>query len=456
MIKRKGLKKNINTKRRVEHSGVHCGFSLVEVLISLAILAIFGTSLYAGLRSSALLNSRAFYTQEATTHAQRAMESVRGLRFTDVTDPDAIEADLQALFGGGGIDAADIIVDTTLWSANDNEGVGAHTFTQMTYRLPGVQIASRTYEMRVTLDPLPYSVGAVEHDATGMAGIFIDDANIVELPRIEQIDGLRFPLIGTELQQPEQWVTFTDPADDDYAVLTALVGEARSHGLSSTREQIFNAMEKTIFVTISGDDDRIRVIADLVYEATVSGTTIRKAYNVYDSRFSLSFDENTGMWTRGGRIYLFATAFIDYRDALGNNFQRPHGNHIVIDHSGYDTLLGRMLELYLVRGFYTDTAGVIRGSEFDSIAFRLPSPGGTEYYYSDALAAVVTGEEEYGWLRFLTNVKGDLGATTIDVDHLGNTIGLDRARLANYEVTVDMVNENGDVVASIVSTMRIR
>ena len=55
------------------------GFSLVEVLVCIALLAVISVPIFAGIRTSAKLNFNAHNTQMLTSYAQEELEIVKAL-----------------------------------------------------------------------------------------------------------------------------------------------------------------------------------------------------------------------------------------------------------------------------------------------------------------------------------------------------------------------------------------
>ncbi|MBQ8598396.1 MAG: type II secretion system protein, partial [Lachnospiraceae bacterium] len=81
MLKRNTQKVHIHPMRANE------GFSLVEVLVCIALIALICVPLFSGIRTSAILNNKAHYTQLVTAYAQEELENVKSLSVERYTAP---------------------------------------------------------------------------------------------------------------------------------------------------------------------------------------------------------------------------------------------------------------------------------------------------------------------------------------------------------------------------------
>ena len=62
------------------------GFSLVEVLVCVAIISIISIPILQGMRTAATLNFKANKTQKATAYAQEEIEKIKALTVQQYTD----------------------------------------------------------------------------------------------------------------------------------------------------------------------------------------------------------------------------------------------------------------------------------------------------------------------------------------------------------------------------------
>jgi prepilin-type N-terminal cleavage/methylation domain-containing protein len=457
------------------------GFSLVEVLVCVFILAIFCIPLLRGFNMSALNNNRAHHTQMATAYAQQTLERVVAARLdidnhndtggADTVDGWDLEEQITALL----TDAASAEVpdfnsaqttdgDTfrgALAAANPiyNNPEYHHLFETITFAQDNIPIGGREYNMTVTLDPLPYSQEVADPTAESIAR----EANVFRVSSVDDVDGLRFPVIADEINS------------FDGGILNFLLDTAVSRGITGlTEEQIYRNLSKEVIVDIehlllpasppvAGPNGEIqgtvKVTCDVRYNVDVGGFVEEKIYNVYMGIFELA--RGNDQWNTGGRIYIFAKAYRD--NTPGNswghlgNAASDGGNIMSINNFTVIANTAIPLDIYLVRGFESD------GTNFYADQFRQVRVNSDNYYTFPHPNPALTGERQFssgGTLTNLhTNIKGSINDLSLPVDpnadaHL-NTVGTERPRLRNYVVTVTLRDTDGRLVAEVTTTKRV-
>lgn len=444
------------------------GFSLVEVLVGVAVLAIFCIPLFRGFRISAVNNNRAHHTQEATAYAQKTLEAVKSMRIdvdgamkrdgTILTQleeciKDDSSSDIEVDFITSVVDAEAKRDAFTDYQGNDDY---TGLFTAVGFKQENIIIGGRTYNLEVEMDPLPYS----KKQTVGTN--YAEDANVYAASQVSDVDGMNFPLIADEINQYDSSIQAT------FLERARTIGHATA--FAEGEKSIYSGLIKKVIVDIvdisSGSSaNSILVICDVKYEIDYNydGTdyNLTQTYNVYTGRFDLDCgkeceDEHPeedmfSGWKKGGNIYIFAKA---YRDNTGASYAssgdgRISGNEIEIK-SNY--IGNHPLDVFLVRGHYADGESV----NFNSVNITV---NGTNYcYYSTVpdTSIVLAGEERYEDIQFHTNIKGMLSALRLDPSEKEQTIGKEEPKLRSYEVRVRLIEtESGKTAASVTSTKRV-
>ncbi len=453
------------TKRanRNEGLGKNQGFSLVEVLVCIAILAIFCIPLFSGFRSTALMNNKAHHIQGATAYAQKTMEAIKSMQI-DVDNLGALETQLAELLEDS--EGKDVTVWDDLDTDLRNEFDSNHAsyagdekydslFKIVYYQQEEINIGGRKYDMNVSLNPIPYSnVKADTAEELTQA----DDANVYALTRIDDVDGMKYPVIAGEIERYEA----------GSAILNTMMEKAEAIDKQGVFEEglltIYQNLTKEIIVTINpsgtgvGMDgrnyDMIQVVCEVDYQVDYKGCKLDQSYNVYTGNFVLACGEvcatstpqnhkKFSEWEQGGEVYIFAKAYKDQSvDYLGAHI-KSNGISIRNNYAGRHPL-----DIYLVRGQYAD------GGD----NFHFVNVNGTPYYSGISLADNLTGEVSYGTTtNFHTNIKGMLTGISLSSTDKAQTIGKEEPRLRNYEVTVTLTEKDSNKVAAhIVSTKKVK
>lgn len=457
-----GMKKTKNANNRKNSNQ---GFSLVEVLVCLAIVAIFCVPLFRGFRYSAYNNNSAHHTQEVTAYAQKTLETVKSMRIDENNLAD-VETQLVTLLEVAGAVSAPTttaIPDTVqrdkftgTYAGNDEFN---RLFTVITYSQENIDIGGRIYRMDVELDPRPYSMHASERADDETA----DDANVYAISQVKEVDGLKFPLIADEINRYEK----------DQAILETLLAKAVAINKANVFnylgddspdariKTIYQNLEKRVYVTIwPKTSEAITVICDVEYEVDHGGCNVKEVYNVYTGTFDLDCGKdcsdatpahsNFTDWKSGGKIYIFAKPYRDHD--IGGQIK---SNDIIIKshYSGTHATAARdALDVYLVRGVYVDVAGVYMESD----NFSLVKVNDNQYSVEPYSSTYLTGERQYGNINFHTNIKGELTTRALIPSDMEQTIGEEEPRLRSYDVTVTLTErDTGKVAANITSTKKV-
>lgn len=430
------------------------GFSLVEVLVCVAILVIICVPLFSGFQYAAHNTKRAHSTQKITQYAQETMETVKSISVEE------LEAQIDAATDEDGnlTGSKSYAIDTVLQSAFPATTYSEELFKIRTYEQTAVRVGGELYDMKLVLDPTKYSSNA--------AGTTAADANVNEVTDIEEIDSMLFPVIADEINSYE--------GAAGSGVLYNLLSRVRENQLSgfgineqARLQNIYANTVKTVTVTVKNEGSEtiqnidgvdyvngsIKVNCDLKYETNYAGITLQEIYHVYTGTFvTRGIVRNAGTpeeyveWEKGGRVFVFAKAYKDQNSAFaGLNLG---ANHMVIDNQYTGT--GQM-EIYLVRGCYgtNDLSTGIddrRGMNFDSVTVN-----GSVYSTVPSMD-VLTGEEPYGNTLFKTNIKGAIAALPLSASDIAQTVGIEKPKMRCYEVLLEFTDADGKKVVSLTST----
>ncbi len=407
------------------------GFSLVEVLVCIAILVIVCIPLFAGFRTSSVFNNRAHHTQSVTTFAQEVVEDMKRLSVVEFTDQIKNAKDKDGNNSGEVDYSSDLEVYQRV----------------ITCKQKKIDIGGKTYNMEAVYDPKPYSVANPEFPES------VADANVHAVSDVSGIDGLKFPVISDELSRYEGTGDSTASFLNDLWWMME-----KSDRESKTLHDLYINANKTIDITIKDEgESAIKVIADVTYD--IEGTSLSKTYNVYNSRFALQelkdSEGNFVSYSSGGKLYIFARA---YQDQSGDMI---HSNTINITNEH----VGSPLEVFLVRGYYSGATitnpnpSYKRGVNFDIVSLTDVNDYGhpTLYPYSTlAPGEILTGELELTNMNFYTNIKGQNLTKVLTPEDMEQTIGKDVSKLRCYQLTVTLTDmESGKVLARVVSTKEV-
>lgn len=433
------------------------GFSLVEVLICIALLVLICVPLFATLELSADNSRRAHHTQMETEYAQEIMETLKS------TELEVFTAEIEAAIDEAGNPSGEVKskLDTAAkekFAGYDDPTIyGDELFEVITCTQKNIRIGGKLYDMSIELNPVIYS------DTDANAGDKAANVNTFAVVNINEIDGLKFPVISDEINSYEA----TEGANAS-AVLYNLLAQVRESQLSSlgenTNEHLLTIYENTVKtvnvkisdtgateteVTIGGVTyikNSIKVVCDVSYEMSYGGVSVKQVYNVYSGIFELKGEktttpsgENVKSWETGGDVYIFARA---YNERVGVCAGHMLGaNNIVIENTYSGT---GDINVYLVAGRYSNGSGV----HFNNVKVD-----GSTYCNSPSHTEILLGEGKYDNTRFHTNIKGMITSIAIASETEIATIGRDKPKLRCYEVLLTLTEQDtGKLVTHITST----
>lgn len=452
-----GMKRERRGKSRTCHKG-NQGFTLVEILVCLAIIVIFCIPLFRGFGFSSRNNFQAHHTQEATVYAQGTLEKIKSMRMNpekpdktyealvallQETEPSAdppgtptgsyeLNSDSESLTARGQFN--------TLWGTDNSYD---HLFTKINYQQENIEIAGKRYRMKVVLNPLPYS----QLSASATSG----KVNIAEVSDVNSVDGLKFPVIDT-INRYEQ----------DQAILKTLQDKVKSrNGLDVTLKEIYQNLSRQIAVTLdslpvysSSGMGQLQVTCDVTYkyENPATKEIFTETYNVSTGIFQLDCGQecatplssplhaNFTGWRGGEKIYIFGKPYCDGSLFSGEIPSPIQKDEISIQNNYNGVHSQEGLAVYLVRGNY--------GREELNFHFSSVRVNGQPYYDYASLSAAeeLKGEKRFDKIYLYTNIRGKIGES-VDrkVTNLEETIGGKKPMLRTYDVTVTLTEKVGGV-----------
>lgn len=451
---------------KMQQLNKNAGFSLVEVLVCIAILALISVPIMAGFRTSALYTNHAHKTQKVTAYAQETLETIKSV---EVADFEAMI--LSAVDGEGNpsgtVDKTD--VDTTLqaqFTYADGTAYPAEFFTRIVCTQEDIEIDGELYDMEVVFDPSDYSQKkAATENASSYTSA--NDANVYAVADVDAVNGMLFPVIADEISQYEG--TGAEPAAVLYNLRSLLKKNQQSGDVNAEVTEIYQNLTKTIRVTVdeTGSEqtvslgstnyikNNLKVNCDVVYESAYNGVALKQIYNVYSGNFELLgrlATDGSGVeeWEKGGDIYLFARAFQD--QYFGAALPTANKIEIVNNYSG-----SGKLDFYLVRGYYYDKDALGQISNQRGLHFDTVTVNGTVYENIPQMTPL-SGEWSDGNTRLHTNIKGMItGRALVMPGDAEITVGMEKPTMRCYHVTIRMIEKSsGDEVANIETTKEIR
>lgn len=235
----------------------NAGFSLVEVLICLAIFTLIIIPILNAFRSSAVMNQKAHKLQAATSEAQNFIEIFRAnpLPF------------LKALYQG----------DATRYSYSEQPEDADEEDRILTFKESGyISMNNAKYDVEIILNPSIYSNASDSSDAS--------DVNTRKLPKIEDIDTVSNAVIASEL-----WKY------DSEAAFELLNNSLRTDDIDKKEITV------TLTKTTTGS---LKVTCRIIY----TENSEKAEYMVYQSIFTPVLNDTGDDWKSGGDVYLFVSA----------------------------------------------------------------------------------------------------------------------------------------------------
>jgi len=407
----------VQRQRYLNSGSSNRGFSLVEVLVCIALLAIICIPLFAGFRTSAILNNKAHYTQKVTAYAQEELETIKSLSVENYTKT----------FIAGGTDAEGItysyITSGDEWDdlntraqqvrAHFNPGVTltaeeeAALFRPFICEKKDIAIGSKTYTMHARFMPAEYSQ---YNDRDSAAGV-----NVAGYFDIAQADAVRFPVIADEINLY------------DATCVDILLDKLKVAGIKGkTDADILGNMKKKIDVKIESStaDAEVEVRCDVTYSYPADAAPlVETSYCVYKASYELAptvpADGLKVGAESGGSVFIMAYAF-------KAETKNQCVNELTINSTG-DT------DIYFVLGHMDGSDAIFN---FDRITVNA-----APYVDSYNVKADVPGEMDIPGTNgiFRTNIKAN-GSVLNDSEKY-QTIGGESYKTITYAVEIDLYEQ---------------
>lgn len=421
-------RKRKNTRKTDE------GFSLVEVLVCIALVALVCVPLFSGLRVSATLNNRAHHTQKVTAYAQEELEIIKSI---------SVENYIKEFQAGSVIDGVSYayITSGSEWdemntaaaeiknkftnmpvgvSPEEQEAIDA-MFTPFICEKKDIKIGGKNYTLKAKFMPAEYS----QYDKNSAANV-----NVAGFYDVAQADAVRFPVISDEVN-----------LYDDICV-KELQSKIADPAEQKTEADIMANMKKTVLVTIqspvSGDGATAEMSArcDVTYVYPKSGTPKAEvSYCVYNSTYELYPASGADKGDEsGGNVFIMARAF--------RGTDNECVNELVVKSTG-DTnvyfVLGRKNESDTFYNFNNIFVNDEKYSENYNIA-----------------SSLVPGEKPIAGTngKFFCNIKENAAILDDSASGKYDSIGREKYKAVGYAVEIDMIDQAdaGELAAHLEAT----
>ena len=406
------------------------GLSIVEVLVTVAILAIVFVPLLKTFTQASTINARAQKLQNVTSLAEGVMEDVKGKSIQELHDLAIERADVSFL----PLDA-----DGTLTKGNLNN-VPPYTVTyENVTATQGI-----TYDAVVTISTDNYK-STVRSDARKANKLShnddigdVSDANIRELPQINKVDSNRNAVLSWELNK------YDNKALENLAAENSVTGS----DIATLKDSYKNTAEKYINIEINEDSETssTKVSCEVEYKTGKNASDKSLKYLVYTGYFV----EPLASEPAGPNIYLFYTLSENVKDGASNIADPIKKENIKIE----DKTTGKRHNVYFIMQDGVDKLSTTNGSE---VTLDISGSGYSESIYYDKtsiftdaityLAGASTPDDESDDVYFFSNLKDKNGNS----GELFNSKSKDRI----YYVTVE-IKEHGkpEVLGTYTSTMQ--
>ena len=398
------------------------GFSLIEVLVCIALLAIVCIPLFSGFRLSARLNNKAHHTQKVTAYAQEELETIKMLSVEDYMKQ--VEAD-----GGSKITSGtewDEMNDRASGiAAKFNPGVTLteeekkELFQPFILEKKNVPVGGKNYTLHVKFMPAEYSQ---YDDKISAAGV-----NVAGYFNVAEADAARFPVISNEINLY------------DTVCAEVLLDKLKGIGITDkTDADILANLQKKVEVTAAENGDTLEVRCEVTYSYPAESPSVEASYLVYKGSYEIDPVADADGLKRGeesgGSIFLLASAF---QSAWSGT---PSIHNILEITSTGDS------DIYFVLNRTEDENKLYN---FEEITVN-----GTPYLSGYDMKAAVPGEMQIPGTTgtFKTNIKAN-GMEVIDTEK-SESIGAESYKTITYAVEIEMYDEtDGDKkVADIEAT----
>jgi len=284
------------------------GFSIVELIIAVAILAAVVIPVLRSFTMAAVTNSKAQKVQDVTSVAERIMEEVKGCSIKELYSEATTSSNKDSIVFLSGDDAKNYLSSSTYSTDSDN-------FNNAPYVLLYDNVTAtqgRTYNICVKIDPEEYDKAS----ATDASNI-----NSTELPQLYDIqDSSDHVVLSWEMSKYDSnslnnLVEINTKEDNKKTNIknTIMGNGTKGKGIKTT----------TITFSDSGSNS-VDVSCDVSYESGDNAYTKTLKYNVYSGKLeNLEVNKNSN---GGPHAYLFYKM-----SAIGNSEYMPNEVVNVVD-----------------------------------------------------------------------------------------------------------------------------
>ena len=182
-------------KEHIAVVGADKGFSLIEVLVCIALIALICVPLFRGIGVSATLNNRAHYTQLVTAYAQEELENVKSLsieKYTEIYKTGSTVDGVSYAYITSGTewdelnDRANDIMSNMSAAVSLTAEQQKNLFQPFICEKRDIEIGNKKYTMHVKFMPAEYS----RYDQSTAANV-----NVAGFYNVAEADAARFPVI---------------------------------------------------------------------------------------------------------------------------------------------------------------------------------------------------------------------------------------------------------------------
>lgn len=367
------------------------GFSLVELIIVVSILAIASVPLMKSMSMSTKVNAKAQSIQNANSLGEKIMEEMKSLSIDEIRKKYGPTGTGQLTDNG-----SNYVIDLGEVSATQGE----------------------TFAAVVTIDKSTYSGNVAFDDTDKKANVA--SANTLKIPTIEEIDTL------------SQAVLTSKNEFNKYDIEAQNYFNQKLANYPTDTATITSKVIDIVKGKVTGPYPGVTVKATVTYkdDASPANTYVRELYT--GSFVPLLKDGSTDQYKRlDSNIYIFYKKSTDIPSTVTEVINiKDEADYVNPD----DPESKDSHRVYFIRQDLSDTSGPVI------------TLNGTQFKYANVSDLKADGSRDYdgGKIRFVTNLKND------DISKEGH-IYKEEARTRVYEITVEL-SRDGDVYSKLNST----
>ena len=364
------------------------GFSLVELIVCVSILAIAAVPLYKSMSMSARVNAKAQSIQNATSLAESVMEEMKS------TPLDKLQ---------------------TRYGTSFTSGVMTITKTGVT------ATQGETFDATVTINANTYADSTA--DTTTKAGK-VKQINMTKLPSIEEIDTLSQAVLSST----KEFNRYDAAAQSYFNEKKADFDPSNSSSAHATQATITSKTIDIVKENVGGAYNGVTVKATVKYEAGTGNEYIR---DLYTGSFIADKNPDDSYKPLDSNIYIFYTM-----GEVGTVTKVPIRETINIKDSSTPSVdpAGDMdsHRVYFIRQKTTDNLG--------PLAVNFSGIGTGTFKYDSTAGMVTPGEYKFNdKIKLITNVTYDPSTLTVGAGHVYKEEEKNRV----YDITV-VLTKPGD------------